>query len=192
MRRMVGVAASAGGLQALCRIVAALPSSCTASFFVVIHIGEHRSHLPTILNAVGVLPASHARNGTLIESRHIYVAPPDHHMLVGAGQIWLNQGPKVHFTRPAADPLLQSLAETYGENAVGVVLSGMGDDGAAGLRTITEHGGLAIVEDPAESPYPAMPRAALAAVKRALCLSLQGIAEHLAALCLTPDPNVGW
>jgi two-component system chemotaxis response regulator CheB len=96
--------------------------------------------------------------------------------------IWLDQGPKVHFTRPAADPLLQSLAETYGENAVGVVLSGTGHDGAAGLRSIAEHGGLAIVEDPAEAPHPEMPRAALAAVKDALCLSLQGVAELLAAL----------
>ena len=187
---MVAIAASAGDVEAVCRIVAAIPSSCTASFFVVIHIGEHRSHLPTILNAIGMLPASHGRNGTLIEPSHIYIAPPDHHMLVGAEHIWLNQGPKVHFTRPAADPLLQSLAETYGDKAVGVVLSGMGDDGAAGLRSINEHGGLAIVEDPAETPYPGMPEAALAAVNHALCLSLKGDRGASRRTQLAPDSSV--
>ena len=83
---------------------------------------------------------------------------------------------------PAGDPLLQSLAETYGDGAVGVVLSGTGGDGAVGLRSINEHGGLALVEDPAGTPYPGMPEAALAAVNDALRLSLQGIAAHLAAL----------
>jgi two-component system chemotaxis response regulator CheB len=105
------------------------------------------------------------------------------HMLVHAGGLWLNQGPNVHYTRPAADPLFRSVAEAFGDRAVGVVLSGMGADGAAGLRSIKERGGLAIVEDPAEAPYPAMPEAALAAVKPDLCLSIQGIAEYLAALC---------
>jgi two-component system chemotaxis response regulator CheB len=179
---MVAIVASAGGVEAVRHLVAAISSSCTASFFVVIHIGERRSHLPTVLNAISMLPATHGRNGALIEPSHIYIAPPDHHMLVRAGRIWLNQSPRVHFTRPAADPLLQSLAESYGGEAVGVVLSGTGGDGAVGLRSINEHGGLAIVEDPAGTPYPGMPEAALAAVNHALCLSLQGIAALLAAL----------
>jgi two-component system chemotaxis response regulator CheB len=183
MHKMVAIATSAGGVPAVSRIVAALPASCSASFFVVVHVGQHTSALPAVLNAVGKLPASHGQNGSRIEPGHIYVAPPDHHMLVAEGRIWLNQGPKIHYTRPAADPLLRSVAETYGDRAVGIVLSGMGADGAAGLRSIKEHGGLAIVEDPAEAPYSAMPMAALAAAEPDLCLSLQEIAEQLAALC---------
>jgi two-component system, chemotaxis family, protein-glutamate methylesterase/glutaminase len=183
MRKVVAIAASAGGVEVVSRIIAALPFPCASSFFVVVHIGKHPSDLPAILNAVSKLPALHARNGALIEPGHIYVAPPDHHMLVHAGGLWLNQGPNVHYTRPAADPLFRSVAEAYGDRAVGVVLSGIGADGAAGLRSIKDHGGLAIVEDPVEAPYPGMPEAALAAVKPDLCLSLQGIGEHLAALC---------
>jgi two-component system chemotaxis response regulator CheB len=183
MCKMVAIAASAGGVEAVRRIVAVLPFPCASSFFVVVHIGKHPGHLPAVLNMVSKLPASYGQNGTLIESGHIYVAPPDHHMLVHAGGLWLNQSPNVHYTRPAADPLFRSVAEAYGDKAVGVVLSGMGDDGASGLRSIKERGGLAIVEDPAEAPYPAMPEAALAAVKPDLCLSLQGIGEYLAALC---------
>jgi two-component system, chemotaxis family, protein-glutamate methylesterase/glutaminase len=181
---MVAIAASAGGVEAVSRIVAALPSSCAASFFVVVHIGKYPSDLAAILKKVGKLPALYGRKGTLSEPGHIYVSPADYHMVVGAGQaIWLNQGPKVHWTRPAADPLFQSIAETHKDKAVGVVLSGTGTDGAEGLRSIKEHGGLAMVEDPAEARYPAMPKTALAAVKPDLCLSLQEIAEHLAALC---------
>ena len=183
MRKVVAIAASAGGVQAVSRIIAALPFPCASSFFVVVHIGKHPGNLPAILNIVSKLPATHGRHGALIEPGHIYVAPRDHHMLVGAGLIWLNQGPRVHYTRPAADPLFRSVAEAYEGTAVGVVLSGMGADGAAGLRSIKERGGLAIVEDPAEAPYPAMPEAALAAVKPDLCLSIQGIGEYLAALC---------
>ena len=174
MCRMVGIAASAGGVEALYRIAAALPSTCTASFFLASHIGDHPSQLPTVLNRVGRLLAIHGRSGAHIEPGLIYVAPPDHHMRVGTGRIWLDQGPKVHFTRPAADPLLKSLARTYGETAVGVVLSGMGHDGAAGLRSIAEHGGLAIVEDPAETPYAEMPNAALASVRQACVCPSRG------------------
>jgi two-component system chemotaxis response regulator CheB len=101
----------------------------------------------------GVLPAAFARDGDKIEVGHIYVAPPDHHMVLGFDSIRLNQGPKVHYTRPAADPLFISAAEAHGKRVMGVVLSGGNSDGAAGLRAIAEHGGTAL-ETPAKNSSP--------------------------------------
>ena len=115
---------------------------------VVMHSGPYPSILPDLLGRAGVLPAAFARDGDKIEVGHIYVAPPDHHMVLGFDSIRLNQGPKVHYTRPAADPLFISAAEAHGKRVMGVVLSGGNSDGAAGLRAIAEHGGTALVQDP--------------------------------------------
>jgi two-component system chemotaxis response regulator CheB len=164
MERIVCIAASAGGFQAILRIVAALPRSSTASFFIVLHIGSRPSRLPNVLQLVGSrLPASHPENGDLIEPGHIYVAPPDQHMRVADGRIRLRRDPKVNFTRPAADPLFTSAAKAFGSQVIGVVLSGGGKDGAEGLRAIKEGGGITVVEDPNGAPYPNMPLAAVAA-----------------------------
>ena len=114
MTSIVVIAASAGGLDPLRRIVAALPVPCSAAVFIVVHTGPHRSMLPRLLNSDGQLPASFAEDGTPIEAGHIYVAPPDHHVVLGPGRIRLDQGPKVHHTRPAADPLFISAAKTHG------------------------------------------------------------------------------
>ena len=127
------------------------------------HSGPYPSILPDLLGRAGVLPAAFARDGDKIEVGHIYVAPPDHHMVLGFDSIRLNQGPKVHYTRPAADPLFISAAEAHGKRVMGVVPSGGNSDGAAGLRAIAEHGGTALVQDPKEAAMLYMPRAAIAA-----------------------------
>jgi len=133
MDGIVVIAASAGGLGPLRSIIAALPAPCTTAVFVVMHSGPYPSILPDLLGRAGVLPAAFARDGDKIEVGHIYVAPPDHHMVLGFDSIRLNQGPKVHYTRPAADPLFISAAEAHGKRVMGVVLSGGNGDGAAGL-----------------------------------------------------------
>ena len=140
------IAASAGGLDPLRRIIAALPVPCTAAVFVVMHIGPYPSVLPHLLGGRHV--ATFAQDGTPIEAGHIYIAPPDHHMYLGISSIRLSQGPKLHHTRPAADPLFITAAEAHGQQVLGIVLSGGDGDGADGLRAIVEHGGTAFVQDP--------------------------------------------
>ena len=107
MHAVVVIGASAGGFEPLRRIIAALAVPCTASVYVVMHIGSKPSVLPSLLDRPG-LPAGFAQDGTLIEAGHIYVAPPDHHMFLERHSIRLSHGPKVHHTRPAIDPLFVS------------------------------------------------------------------------------------
>jgi two-component system, chemotaxis family, protein-glutamate methylesterase/glutaminase len=182
MDAIVVIAASAGGLQPLRRIIVGLPIPCTASVFVVMHIGRH-SDLPSLLAQDNLLPATFAQDGTLIEFGHIYVAPPDYHMFLKPSGIRLSHGPKVHYTRPAADPLFISAAETYGEGVIGVVLSGAGRDGAIGLRTIKEHGGTALVQRPDDAAVPDMPFAAIAAVHPDACLPVEELMRLVGSLC---------
>jgi two-component system chemotaxis response regulator CheB len=183
MDAIVVIAASAGGLEPLRRIIAALPVPCTASVFVVMHIGSHPSVLPSLLARAGALPAAFAEDGASIEAGHIYVAPPDHHMLLEPVRIRLSRGPKVHSTRPAADPLFVSAAEACGERVIGIVLSGGGSDGATGLRAIKEHGGTALVLHPEDAAMPFMPRAAIAAGHPDACLPVQEIVQFVGSFC---------
>jgi two-component system, chemotaxis family, protein-glutamate methylesterase/glutaminase len=133
--------ASARGLQPLRQIIGALRSGCQASVFIVLHTGAHRSNLPTILSWSFKLGVSFAEDGAPIKQGHIYVAPPDHHMVVEPGRVHLNRGPRIQHTRPAADPLFMSAAKIYGARVSGVILSGGDGDGAEGLRAIKQHGG---------------------------------------------------
>jgi two-component system chemotaxis response regulator CheB len=183
MSGIVVIAASRGGLDPLRRIIAALPVPCSAAIFVVVHIGAHRSVLPALLNSWGRHPSIFAQDGALIEAGHIYVAPPDHHMLLGPTRIGLNQGPKVHHTRPAADPLFISAAEVHRQRVLGIVLSGGDGDGAAGLRAIAEHGGIALVQDPEEAPMPSMPRAAIMVDHPDACISAEEISRRVHVFC---------
>jgi len=191
MDRIVVIGASAGGLEPLRCIIVALPVPCTASVFVVMHIGRNPSVLPSLLSCADRLPAAFAQDGVLIEAGHIYVAPPDHHMLLEPGRIRLRQGRKVHSTRPAADPLFVSAAEAYWEQVIGIVLSGGGWDGAAGLRAIKDHGGTALVQHPEDAAMPFMPRAAIAVGHPDACLPVQKIAQRVGRILLTrPDSFV--
>ncbi|MET0367659.1 MAG: chemotaxis protein CheB [Methylobacterium sp.] len=187
MGAIIVIAASAGGLDPLRRIVSVLPSSLRASVFVVQHIGANRSRLPDLLSAWGSLPAAFARHGQAIERGRIYIAPPDRHMRLQGGVIRLDHGPKVHFTRPAADPLFVSAAVAYGERVVGIVLSGGNSDGAEGIRAITARGGLGLVQDLAEAEYPEMPMAALRLDHPEPPLPITRLAERIVAHCLSSD-----
>jgi two-component system chemotaxis response regulator CheB len=184
MGTIVVIGASSGGLKPLRQITAALPVPCSASIFVVLHIGNHPSVLPSLLQYG--LAASFAKGGELIEAGHIYVAPPDHHMLLKPGFIRLTQEPKVHYTRPAVDPLFISAAQAYGTRVVGIVLSGGNSDGAAGLRAIREHGGITFVQSPEEALMPYMPRAAITAGHFNDVLPVAEIALRVSTLCSFP------
>jgi two-component system, chemotaxis family, protein-glutamate methylesterase/glutaminase len=159
---IIVLGASAGGVEALAQIVRPLPADLPAALFVVLHVPPHgTSVLPAILNRAGRLRASHAVDGEAIEHGRIYVAPPDHHLLVRRGTVHLSRGPRENSARPAVDPLMRTAARAYGPRVVGVVLSGNLDDGTAGLVAIKRRGGVAVVQDPNESLFAGMPRSAV-------------------------------
>lgn len=120
------------------------------------------SVLPAILVRAGPLPATAAVDGEHLERGHVYVAPPDHRMIVVADRIRLTRGPRENGRRPSVDRLFGSVARAPGRRAVGVILSGSLDDGTNGLRTIKEHGGATIVQSPEDALYPGMPESAIA------------------------------
>jgi two-component system chemotaxis response regulator CheB len=182
MHPIVVIAASAGGLPPLRQIAAALPAGCMASVFVAFHIGASDSHLPEILNFSGVVPAVFADNETVIEAGRIYVAPPDRHIVLQPGRIQLNHEAKVHYTRPAADPLFISAAHVYGKQVMGIVLSGGDGDGSEGLRIIKKCGGVSLVQAPGEAWEPSMPHKALLA-DHPTPLSMEEIARRVRAFC---------
>jgi two-component system chemotaxis response regulator CheB len=182
MGPIVVIAASAGGLAPIKQIVAALPTSCSASVFIVWHTGSHPSILPEILNMTSRLLVGHGEDGELIQAGRVYVAPPDKHMRLGFGSIWLDQGSKVNFTRPAADPLFISAAASYGDRVIGIVLSGYNGDGADGLARVKALGGLALVQKPQEAEQSSMPWAALMADHPDASLPVVEIAARVAAL----------
>lgn len=161
-RDVIVVGFSAGGIEALVRLAASLPEDLPAAVLVVHHFpASSVSVLPSILQRAGPLSAAHAAQGEAIQCGRIYVAPPDHHLLVNSGQLTLTRGPRENGHRPAIDPLFRTAAKTYGPRVIGVLLSGTLDDGTAGLMMIRKHGGLAVVQDPADALYPGMPSNAI-------------------------------
>ncbi len=180
---IVVIGASAGGVEALSKLVHRLPAGLPASIFVVLHIPpQNPSMLPAILSRSGPLPAIHPTDGTVAEHGHIYVAPPDHHLLLEDEHIRVVHGPKENRYRPAIDPLFRSAASIYGTRVIGVVLTGALDDGTAGLLAIKRLGGIAIVQDPDDALYASMPRNALEHVEVDYILPLDDVASKLVNL----------
>jgi two-component system chemotaxis response regulator CheB len=160
---IIVVGASAGGVEALSRLVADLPEDLPAAVFIVLHMAPHTgTALPRILARQTKLPVGHPLDGEPIQQNRVYVAVPDHHLVVGEGTVRVTNGPKENGHRPAVDILFRTAAAAYGPRVAGVVLSGTRDDGTDGLRAIHARGGRVIVQDPAEALFPGMPQSALA------------------------------
>jgi two-component system chemotaxis response regulator CheB len=182
-RDIVAIGASAGGVESLGRLVAALPADLPAAVFVVLHVPPTgTSMLPRILSRAGPLPAGHAVDGSRPEYGRIYVAPPDCHLLLEPDLIRVVRGPRENGHRPAVDPLLRTSARSYGNRACGIVLSGSLDDGTAGLRTVKICGGATLVQDPEDALYPAMPRSAIKLVGPDHILPAEELGAAIAAL----------
>jgi two-component system chemotaxis response regulator CheB len=180
---IIVVGASAGGIEALRVLAGGLPADLPASLFVVLHTSpESPAMLPNILDRSGSLPALSPNDGDRIRRGTIYVAPPDRHLLIEPNLVRVTRGPKENRFRPAVDPLFRSAAQTYGPRVVGVILTGYLDDGTAGLWTVKQLGGTAVVQDPADALVPSMPLNAVTHVNVDYCLPLDEIAPLLVQL----------
>lgn len=185
--RVVAVVASAGGVDALKRLVAALPGDLPAAVLVALHLPESsRSLLAQILARHSALPVTAATPGMPLVAGQVLVAPPDHHLLVRDGRVVLGRGPQENGHRPSLDALLRSVALDAGPRAVGVVLTGLLDDGSAGLEAVRRYGGRCLAQDPDDAEFPSMPRAALAAVPDALRVPLAAMASAVIHLVTQP------
>jgi two-component system chemotaxis response regulator CheB len=186
---LICIGASWGGLNAVGRILTDLPSELEQP----IVIAQHRhpdspeGALAELLHLRSDRPVVDVEDKMPIEPRHVYVAPPDYHLLVERGSLALSIDARIKFSRPSIDVLFESAAYAYGPAVVGIILTGANEDGAAGLARIKERGGVALVQDPAEAVRRRMPDAAIAATKADAVLPLEELGKFLYGLCVAPS-----
>lgn len=187
-RCAVAIAASAGGITALQRVVDALPADFPAAVLVVQHLDpDSQSQLAHILQRHAQLPVSEAREGAVMEPGHVYIAPPGRHLVVSSegGTLHLSDTPPRNFVRPSADELFESVAQCFEGRSVAVVLTGTGVDGSAGTLSVQLQGGTVLVQDPDSSQFPGMPQAAIRAGAVSKVVHLDEIAATLVDLLTT-------
>ncbi len=183
---IVAVATSAGGLTALSRVLSALPEDFSAPIVVVQHLDpRHRSLMADILHRRTALEVREAAEGDRLRPGAVYIAPPDRHLLVNPDStLSLSHSELVHFVRPSADLLFKSVAASYKDRAIAVVLTGAGSDGAMGARGIKKMGGTLIVQDEKTSEFFGMPSAAIQTGDVDLILPIEEIPSALVTLVM--------
>jgi two-component system chemotaxis response regulator CheB len=188
INKIIVIGTSAGGLSALRRVFSQLESDLPAAVFVAYHTSPQSRYVVPMLSKNSVLPIESAANGQFREGT-IYIAPPDQHLTLEPGTMSVRSGPKVNLSRPSIDVLFRSAALAYRDIVIGVVLTGMLDDGTAGLYFIKRHGGTAIVQDPDDAQFKGMPESALNNVAVDYKLPLNKIAPMLNQLARTQQPT---
>jgi two-component system, chemotaxis family, protein-glutamate methylesterase/glutaminase len=188
---IVAIAASAGGLTALSEVLSALPADFAATVLIVQHLDpRHRSLLADILSRRTGLTVKQAAEGEVLQLSTVYIAPPDRHLLVTrGGTVSLTQSELVHFVRPSADLLFESVAASYKDRAIAVVLTGTGSDGSMGVTAIKNTGGTVIAQDEKSSEFFGMPGAAIHTGSVDFVLPLNEIAEALITLVNTHEAS---
>ncbi len=183
-RDIIVIGTSSGGIEALKELVAGLPQELNAAVFITLHVAPYSlGILPEILERAGPLPASNAKDWEHFERGHIYIAPPDHHLIVEeAGHVRVTRGPRENRFRPAIDPLFRSAAHAFGPRVIGVIMTGWLDDGTAGIWAVKQRGGTTIVQHPEEAFAPAMPLNAIKHVEIDHIIPLKEIAPLLVRL----------
>jgi len=183
---IIVIGTSWGGLSAVSTLLAGLDDAVQQPIVVV----QHRS-VESGEGALAGLLSHHTRrvvcdpdDKTELEPNHVYLGPPDYHVLVEHGHIALSTDEPVRFARPSIDVLFDSAADAYGDRAIAIVLTGANDDGARGLARVKEHGGVAIVQDPSTSERRTMPDAAIAATHADAILPLEEIPKFVYGLCV--------
>lgn len=186
-RDVLVIGGSAGATQPLKQILGRLPADLPAAVFVVLHIpAQGIGILSTVVSSAGRLPVRQAENGMKIEPGQIYLAAPDNHLLLSGDHIFLGRGPRENMVRPAIDALFRSAALYHGPRVIGVLLSGLLSDGAAGLNAIKRCGGMAVVQDPSEAISDEMPRRAMEATTVDLCIPGAAMGDVLTELVREP------
>lgn len=185
---VVVLAASVGGLHALGQILTALPPRFPAAVLVVQHLSAHfPSHLDALLGKRSTLPVQWAQHGKLVRPGQVYLAPRNYHLVLSAYHtLRLSQEPLVHYSHPAADPLLYAVASHSRQRAIGVILTGGGSDGALGILALKRGGGRVLVQDPATAENAAMPEAAIRTGCVDFVLPLSTLAPALVSLVMVP------
>lgn len=182
---VVGLASSAGGLTALTTVLSRLPADFPAALVVVQHLDpRHGSLLSEILARRTSLRVAEAHDGVVVEHGTVYIAPPNHHLLVNRGTLSLTQTELVHFVRPSADLMFDSMAAAYGPRAIAVVLTGSGSDGSSGVTAVKARGGTVLVQDEATAEFFGMPQAAIKTGCADFILALDEIAPALVVLVM--------
>jgi two-component system chemotaxis response regulator CheB len=186
---VVAVASSAGGLQALSRLLSAVPADFPAAIVVVQHLDpRHRSLMADILSRRTPLKVKQAEEGDDLSPGTVHIAPPNKHLLVNPdGTLTLAQSELVHFVRPSADLLFESVAASYKDRAIAVVLTGTGSDGTMGVQAIKKMGGTVIAQDEATSEFFGMPGAAIQTGRVDFVLPLAEIPAALVTLVTTGE-----
>ena len=183
---VIAMAASAGGLEALSAILGGLPADFPAAIAIVMHLApDYKSILAEILDNRSALEVKQAQTGDVLTRSSVFVAPPNHHLLVtqdGHLQLSSSDAEKVHYARPSAEPLFASVAEVYQRNAIAVVLTGGDGDGSFGVKIIKEHGGMVIAQDRPTSQDFSMPESSIKTGEVDFILPLEGIAPKLIEL----------
>jgi two-component system chemotaxis response regulator CheB len=189
---IVVVGASAGGVEALSTLLAALPGDLPAAVFVVLHIPSHTaSELHLVLDRVSALHVVSAKDDQAIKAGTVYVAPTDRHLMVEGGVVRVTRGPKECRVRPAIDVLFRSAATHHGARVIGVILTGTLDDGTAGLWAIKDHHGIALVQDPSETAFPSRAQSAIANVDVDLVAPLEELAREIVRRTAETDVITG-
>ena len=183
---VVALASSAGGIAALSEILGSLPGEFPAAIVVVQHLDpRHRSLMADILRRRTALSVVQAAEGDHIRAGTVYIAPPDRHLLVNAnGTLSLSHSELVHFVRPSADLLFESVAASYRTRAIAVVLTGTGSDGSMGIGAIKKMGGTVVAQDQASAEFSGMPGAAIRSGNADFVLPLDEIAPALVTLVM--------
>jgi len=189
-RDIIVIGSSAGGVKALIELVKSLPHDFPGAIFITQHVAPYaESMLPDILSTMGPLKAEHPQDGQRIEPNRIYVAPPDHHLLLDENKVLIKRGPKENRFRPSVDALFRSAAYVYGSRVIGVVLSGYLDDGTSGLWSVKRLGGLTVVQNPKDAAFPAMPTNVLESVDVDHIVPIAKLAALLVKLSTEPAPQ---
>jgi len=179
------IGTSAGGLEAVCTLLRQLPADFPLPLLVVQHRSRDSDALCDVLQDCSPLQVHDVIDKEPIQRAHVYLAPPDYHVLVEADHFSLSVDEPVGYSRPSIDVSLESAADAFGDRVIGVVMTGANSDGARGLHRIRAAGGFTLVQDPATAEVDVMPLAALEAVPDAELLSLDAIARRLVALAGT-------
>ena len=192
---IVGIGASAGGLESFVQLVSHLAKDSGLAYVLVQHLDPaHESALPEILARAGTIPVISAVDGVRIEANHVYVIPPNASMTVTDGHLRVVQAGSRRGVRTVIDEFLHSLAEVHKTDAVGVILSGAGSDGSRGIEAIKERGGITLAQDPRTAQFPSMPESAIATGSIDFVLSSEQIAEKLTLIArhLTNQPAIAF